>query len=220
MLTFTKAIELVGDDVNPAVSHEAIEKYLRTHAPEIADLVRKDMTAGDVHQTTALGTPGKKKTLKERLLAVAEQTHAEVIEVGTDKRAADWSIPIEFVKADVDKQLIFGWASVSEVGGQLVVDKQDDVILPEELEKAAYEFMLYARSMGDMHEKRNVGRLVESMVFTKEKQDILGIDLGLQGWWIGMKVDDAETWKQIKAGNRPEFSIGGKGERVEAVLTN
>lgn len=126
---------------------------------------------------------------------------------------AEWSIPLEIIKADEDKQLVFGWASVSSVGGELVVDKQDDIITEDELEQAAYEFVLYHRSMGDMHERMGVGRLVESMMFTKEKQDALGIDLGMVGWFTGFRVDDPGVWKRIKAGELPEFSIGGKAVR-------
>ena len=67
-----------------------------------------------------------------------------------------------------------------------------------------------------MHERMGVGRCVESMMFTKQKQDSLGIDLGLIGWWVGFKVDDVGVWKRIKAGELPEFSIGGKASREMA----
>jgi hypothetical protein len=132
------------------------------------------------------------------------------------KRAGDggWSIPFTITKADADQQLIFGWASTSEINGQLVIDQQGDGIAPEDLEKAAYDFVLYARKHGDMHENVGTGRLVESMMFTREKQDILGIDLGKTAWWVGFKVDDPATWAAHKRGELPEFSIGGTGRRV------
>jgi hypothetical protein len=130
-----------------------------------------------------------------------------------DKRA--WSIPFKVAKADPDQQLIFGWASISEVNGRLVVDKQGDIIAPEDLEKAAYDFVLNARSHGNMHEQTGTGRMVESMVFTKDKQAALGVDLGKVGWWCGFKVDHPETWAAHKRGELPEFSIGGTGRRVQ-----
>lgn len=130
-------------------------------------------------------------------------------------KQAGWSMPFIITKAEPDKKLVFGWASVAEIGGKLVVDKQNDIITPAELEKAAYEFVLYSRTQGDMHDRKGVGRLVESFMFTKQKQDLLGIDLGLQGWWVGFKVDDESLWNAIKSGERPEFSIGGKGKRVD-----
>ena len=111
--------------------------------------------------------------------------------------------------------MVFGWASVSTKDGKIVVDKQGDMILPEDLEKAAYDFVLYCRSQGDMHKAMQCGRLVESMMFTKEKQQIMGIDLGMEGWWTGFKVDDQALWQAHKRGERPEFSIGGKGRRID-----
>ncbi|HZT90295.1 MAG TPA: XkdF-like putative serine protease domain-containing protein [Stellaceae bacterium] len=138
------------------------------------------------------------------------------------KRDAGWRLPFEVRKAEPEQQLIFGWASVVTKNGELVVDKQQDVIEPAELEKAAYEFVLYSRAQGDMHEKVGVGRMIESMVFTKEKQDALGIvvkdEAGrqIEGWWIGFKVDDPGVWAAHKQGERPEFSIGGMAVSQEA----
>lgn len=127
-----------------------------------------------------------------------------------------WEIPFKIAKADADRQLIFGWASVVEEGGRLIIDKQGDAILPEDLEKAAYDFVLYARQHGEMHKTIGTGRLVESMVFTMEKQAALGVSLGKVGWWVGFKVHDDDTWAAHKRGDLPEFSIGGSGRRVDA----
>lgn len=130
------------------------------------------------------------------------------------KDETEWRVPLDVVKADSDKMWVFGWASIVEADGRLIEDKQGDIIPPEEIEKAAYEFVLYSRSQGDMHERKGVGRLIESMVFTLEKQEVLGVRLGLQGWWLGFKVDDEKLWSEIKSGAKPEFSIGGKGIRT------
>lgn len=131
----------------------------------------------------------------------------------TNKRDDEFSRAFEIKKIDEDQHLVFGWASVWTAGGEYVVDKQDDIIPPDEGEKAAYDFVLNSRSQGDMHERMGVGRCVESMVFTKQKQDALGVDLGMEGWWIGFFVDCPETWSLIKSGARPEFSVGGKATR-------
>lgn len=131
------------------------------------------------------------------------------------KRAADWSLPLEVKKSDPDQRLIFGWASVVEKDGQAVVDKQGDIIPVEELEKAAYDFVLYSRTQSDMHDRLGVGRLVESMMFTKDKQAALGIDIGKIGWFVGFRVDDDALWAAHKSGARPEFSIGGKAHSQE-----
>jgi hypothetical protein len=124
--------------------------------------------------------------------------------------------------ADPDEQLIFGWASIVQKGDYLVIDKQGDMILPEELEKAAYDFLLDGGQHGHLHATIGTGRPVESMVFTKEKQAALGIvikdaDSGEQivGWWTGFKVDDPVVWAKHKSGELPEFSIGGASMSVK-----
>ncbi len=126
------------------------------------------------------------------------------------------SIPFKLAKAVEDQQLLFGWASVMTKGGELIIDKQGHAIPPEEMEPAAYNYVLNSRLQGDMHDQIGVGRLVESMMFTKQKQDALGIDLGMEGWWTGFKVDDADVWAAHKRGERAEFSIGGSGHLIPA----
>ena len=118
-------------------------------------------------------------------------------------------------KADADKPMMFGWASVVEKDGQIIIDKQGDMIAPETLEKAAYDYMLHAREHGNMHEDIGTGRCIESMMFTAEKQAALGIDLGKVGWWVGYKVEAPEVWAAVKRGELPEFSIGGQAQREE-----
>ena len=125
----------------------------------------------------------------------------------------------DVLEVDEDQHLVFGWFSVIEEGGEAVVDRQGDVIEEETLEKAVYDFVLTARTAGDSHERIGIGRLVESMMFTKEKQKSLGIDLGRVGWYGGFHIDDEEVWKKIKMGHYPSFSIGGHALREEYTET-
>lgn len=125
----------------------------------------------------------------------------------------------EILKKDEDAQLVFGWASVAKTkDGKTLVDYQGDIIEPEELEKAAYNFVLNFRNTGEDHDPalRKKGRLVESIVLTKEKQRALGIPEGLvpEGWFIGFHIEDKETWNRVKKGNYLMFSIEGSGERM------
>ena len=122
------------------------------------------------------------------------------------------------MKSDDDKKQVFGWASVAvRVDGEEIVDHQDDVIEIEELEKAAYEYTMDFGTAGEMHEKSGVGRLIESVVFTKEKAAAMDIPEGYvpEGWWVGFKIDDGEVWEKIKKGTYNMFSIGGSAQRVE-----
>lgn len=122
------------------------------------------------------------------------------------------------LKVDEEKRIAFGWAYVSHNSdGSLVIDKQDDVIDdPAELESAAYNFTLQYRDAGDMHvRKSGVGDLVESVVFTPEKIEKMGLqDSGIPtGWWLGFYVEDEDVWSKVKKGEYTGFSIGGSGKR-------
>ena len=122
-------------------------------------------------------------------------------------------------KTEPDKMLVFGWSNVAvDADGRQIEDLQGDMIDPEELEKAAYNHVLHFRAAGEKHDPglRHKGRLVESCVFTKEKQAAIGIPPGIvpEGWWVGYKIDDSDAWAKIKSGEYQSFSIGGKGERT------
>lgn len=121
-------------------------------------------------------------------------------------------------KSDDDKMLAFGWAnvSVSETGEQ-IEDYHGDLIDTEVLEKAAYDFVELYREGGEMHERGDCAVLVESMVFTKQKQTALGIQEGTipEGWWIGFKVTDPDVWGKVKDGTYSMFSIEGTAIREE-----
>lgn len=122
-------------------------------------------------------------------------------------------------KANDDQMLAFGWANVAiTADGEQIEDYQEDIIEPEELEKAAYEFVQFYREGGEMHERGGCATLIESIVFTEEKIKAMRIPEGSVpiGWWIGFKVTDLEVWKKVKSGEYPMFSIEGEAERVEA----
>lgn len=124
----------------------------------------------------------------------------------------------KIMKSDDEKMLAFGWANVSmRVDGELIEDWQEDIIEPEELESAAYEYVLLYREGGEMHERGSAAVLIESVVFTEEKMQAMGIPAGTLpvGWWIGFKVTDKDVWEKVKDGTYPMFSIEGEAERVE-----
>lgn len=121
-------------------------------------------------------------------------------------------------KSEDDKRLAFGWASIAiDENGDQLVDWQEDMIDPEELEKAAYNFVRLYRVGGEMHERGDCATLVESVVFTEEKMIAMGIPEGTLpvGWWIGFLVTDDDVWEKVKDGTYTMFSIEGEAERVE-----
>ena len=121
-------------------------------------------------------------------------------------------------KSDNGRHLAFGWASIAiKNNGEVVKDWQEDIIEPAELENAAYGFVELYREGGEMHERGGAAVLVESVVFTKEKAEAMGIPEGIlpTGWWIGFKVLDEDVWEKVKDGTYSMFSIEGTAERVE-----
>ena len=125
---------------------------------------------------------------------------------------------ISIYKTDDEKRLVFGWASISiTVEGEQLEDRQKDMIDPDVLEEAAYEYVLHFRDTGEEHipTMRKKGKLVESVVFTEEKQRAMGIPEGILpvGWWIGFYIEDDDAWERVKNGTYKMFSIEGKAER-------
>ena len=110
-----------------------------------------------------------------------------------------------------------GVAGMAELKQQLE-DLQEDMIDPEDLEESAYEFVLNFRDTGELHNPnlRKKGKLVESCVFTEEKQRAMGLPEGILpvGWWIGFKIEDDAAWEKVKDGTYKMFSVEGKAQRV------
>jgi hypothetical protein len=123
---------------------------------------------------------------------------------------AGFELRADIAKVDDGRRLVFGWGNVTTVGGRLVKDLQDDVIPTDELEDAAYRFVLNVREAGDVHMRRTgIGKLVESVFFSAEKQRAIGIDLGFEAWWLGFRIDDDTVWAKVRSGTYKSFSIGG-----------
>ncbi len=121
-------------------------------------------------------------------------------------------------KADEERHIVFGWASIAQQpDGSVVQDYQGDIIDIDELEQAVYDYVIFYRDGGEMHERGGVAVLVESCVFTAEKMQALGIPEGMlpYGWWIGLKVLDDSVWDKVKNGTYRMFSIEGEAVREE-----
>lgn len=128
------------------------------------------------------------------------------------------TITAKIEKIDNDRRLVFGWANVAvEKSGTQVTDSHQDQIDVVDLEAAAYNFTLFFRDLNADHEGPTMGQLVESMMFTKEKLDALGLpsDCLDEGWWVGFYVEDDALWNEVKKGTYAMFSIEGWATRVE-----
>lgn len=124
---------------------------------------------------------------------------------------------IPITKVDDELRIVWGWAYVNEEGGEQVVDVSETAISSGDMQKAAHGFVSNYRVGGAVH-KHRVGRVVDSIYFSKAVQDALGIDLGRVGWFIGFEVLDDAAWSGVKDGTYKAFSIGGEAdeEQVDA----
>lgn len=125
-----------------------------------------------------------------------------------------WEIRARVAKVDAEQRLAFGWASVAiDAEGRPVIDHQGDLIPVAELERAAYRYVITSRDASEMHGRRGVAQLIESVVLTPEKYAALGLPIGPSGWWVGFHVNDDAVWQRVKSGDFREFSIGGSATR-------
>jgi hypothetical protein len=193
-------------------------------------------TVQGVHQTTALGNADRKRRSFNEVVAqqsvstkrpdiekpdVDENDLAEQdIVRGVKPNGKSFSLALDIKKTDPEQRIVGGWASVASLDGERIIDKQGDIIPVDELEKAVFDYVLNSRDGGDMHSRKGVSKLVESFVFTPEKEK-LGIvakddkERVIHGWWTGFYVHDDDLWAAYKRGERPELSIGGQAFPVE-----
>lgn len=128
---------------------------------------------------------------------------------------------IDIIKADGRGEFVRGWAYVvADEAGQ-VVDYSGDVLggltVEEgmaEVRKMAHAFVCDFRTARVVHKGKAVGEVVESIVIDDLVAEKLGITTKRRGWWIGMRIDDAEVQKRVRCGELKQFSIGGKGQRT------
>jgi uncharacterized protein YndB with AHSA1/START domain len=121
----------------------------------------------------------------------------------------------KILKVDDEQRLVYGWASVTKVNDEYVVDRQGDVIEGDVLEKAVNKFMEHVRVGKTMHAVEETGKIIHSMPITKETCDALGIRSDREGWIVAYKVYDDEVWERVKSGELRAFSIGGRAQREE-----
>lgn len=114
---------------------------------------------------------------------------------------------------EIEQRLVFGFANVTlQEDGTLPFDHDGDMIDTDILEAAAYNYVLAHGLLNEQHDWRSAcGWLVESMVFTKEKMQALGIPEGTvpEGWFVGFYIPDPDVYAKVKTGEYNMFSIEG-----------
>lgn len=119
-------------------------------------------------------------------------------------------------KVDEEKRVALGVAlKASDETNGIRPDTQRDILSPEQVEQAAYNFMLNSR-LFDLHHKRTVpnsrAAVVESYLapvdFKMGRTDVKKGD-----WIVGVKFADKALWDAVKSGEIRAFSIKGVGKR-------
>lgn len=147
---------------------------------------------------------------EDRMVEALRAVVAEIMNK-SDKTQDDFKV----IKVDEEQRIIYGWASVTTYEGDLVVDRQGDVIKTETLHKSVNEFMENVRVGKLMHEGEQVGQIIHSFPISKEICAALGIQSNMEGWITGYKVYDDALWEDVKTGKFAAFSIGGAAVKEE-----
>lgn len=208
LLDSNKTVEQAADKAKKAWA-----AYVLSHASEVTVTMKRELEHysgvyysetywGDWEVTEVLGG-----TIADISLSYSSQ---EIATVGTGE-------VFKIAKSADDQQLVFGWANIAiDANGNYPIDWDGDITAPSDLEKAAYDFVLKYRATGENHEGEVKGDLVESIMFTKEKQQALGLPEGIvpEGWWVGFHVPDPEVFAKIKTGEYEMFSVQGSAQRL------
>jgi hypothetical protein len=128
----------------------------------------------------------------------------------SDLTKAEVQIEGQILKQLDEERLAFGWAYVSTLKGEISLDHSGEFIRPDQIAKAATNFMLSMRTAKAMHTGEKIGEVVHSMPLTNDIAKALGIQSDREGWVIALKVYDDQVWKDVKSGKLAAFSIGGR----------
>jgi len=120
----------------------------------------------------------------------------------------DEKIYADIIKADVEKQLVYG--IVLEPGS---VDAQNDTIGAEEIEKTAHIYLQDSRVVGESHKGKAKANVVESYLAPLDFK-LGGQDIVKGTWIMAVKINDAKMWDSIKEKKFNGFSIGGFSRRI------
>jgi hypothetical protein len=228
VITSDQAITMSSDLLELVSKNTPDHREIMSAVDAIAPIIpgkKAEMANTSLKATQRVATKGKK------MLKAAKQPEAPpVTATGDEEPLAKSAGPEitwsgEIAKMDSSKRQVFGFAMVTHIDGEPVVDLQGDYTPLEEIEKAAYTYVIESRKGGDMHSRDgdkplHTSDLVESFVITPEKLTQMGLEENAlpHGWWVGFKVNDDKQWEDVVAKRRTGFSIHGSGRRVDKMM--
>ncbi|MEC5241218.1 XkdF-like putative serine protease domain-containing protein [Bacillus mycoides] len=117
---------------------------------------------------------------------------------------------VPILKTEEEKQLVTGVVYEPDVE-----DSHGDKMTAEEIEKASHTFMENYQHIDKQHDEiAGKGTVVENWI-AKSDMTVGEQEVKAGTWLMTVRVDDTDTWEEIKKGEVTGFSMGGFGERVE-----
>lgn len=149
----------------------------------------------------------------------ATQQSAALI-VGEDGR---WCARIAVAKSDDAQMRIFGVAmtATDETGTELV-DHQNQIVSPEEMAEAAFDWAASGGKSGVYHKPSepgfvdSAGHMIASAPLTAELRTAWGLPPGPATWIVGIQITDPAVWRRYQSGELKELSIRGSAVLQEA----
>lgn len=150
----------------------------------------------------------------------AATSPSAALTVGEDGR---WCARIEIAKADDAQMRIFGVAmTATDETGAEVVDHQQQVVSPEEMAEAAFEWAALGGKSGVYHRPTEPGfvdqsgHMIASAPLTAELRAAWGLPPGPATWVVGIQITDRDVWRRYQSGELRELSIRGSAVLQEA----
>ncbi len=92
-----------------------------------------------------------------------------------------------------------------------VVDFQDEIMSPEEVENAAHHWMATRGDIWLMHAGKALAVPLESYIAPNDITLENGALIKAGDWILAVKIIDEVTWQRVKNGEITGFSVGGFG---------
>jgi hypothetical protein len=163
--------------------------------------------------------PSEDLTLAEKM--ITRQRNAARMYGEPEMEEAQAGLYVPLTKRNDEERMVYGFAAVTDKGGQTYFDSQGDSMSISTVRRAWRSFT----GAGGMNHQTvqkagkeqvvQTGRVVEGLVIDDTVAAALMEELqkGRRGLFIGYHATDDSVWDQVKKGLLRGFSIGGRGKR-------
>jgi Putative phage serine protease XkdF len=128
------------------------------------------------------------------------ETPKSSVQVPAQEVAVKSHVEVVFKKSNKEKQIVYG-----EVYTPNVIDTHNEMMMAEDVEIMAHRFLATMKNdrIDIMHNNRVIQAVVVESFIARESDP----DWHEGAWVLGLKVDDAEVWQDIKDGKLNGYSI-------------